>query len=278
MVREVQQGTKGLQPSYASLPADGAGQAIIAAAARLNGSIEHVRYRRPSRKVLVGLDIAALFVDLDGFTNLCTTGSPDQIFELVREFRRRITGCVVRHGGCLNRHFGDGGMASFGIPAPNGDDATRALRCAHDMLRQIRGLDAEYRIKGRAPVSITIGLQWGPVLLGHVGTDQHPDIVPLGDTVNVASRLENLGHGLNATIVAGEELVEQVRRERGYDPPELEHLECLGPQPIRGRGAPVTVWTLPTCLVQGIAPRPQQRLHGRAARANTLVSAMTPMG
>jgi class 3 adenylate cyclase len=276
MIREEQRGIDGLQPLNASPPTDGAGHAIIAAAARLSGPIEHVRYRRPSTKALIGLDIAALFVDLNGFTSLCTTEPPDQIFELVREFRRRITGCVVRHGGCLNRHFGDGGMASFGIPTSSGDDAARALRCAHDMLRQIRELDVKHRIKGRAPVSITIGLQWGPVLMGNVGTVQHPDIVPLGDVVNVASRLENLGHGLRATIVAGEELVEQVRRERGYNPPELEHFECLGPQPIRGRSAPVTVWTLPTCLVQGIAPRPQQRLRGRVARANASASVMTP--
>jgi class 3 adenylate cyclase len=114
--------------------------------------------------------------------------------------------------------------------------------------------------------------------MGNVGTAQQPDIVPLGDAVNVASRLENLGHGLNATIVAGEDLVEQVRRERGYNPPELEHFECLGPQPIRGRSAPVTVWTLATRLVQGIAPRPQHRLRGSAARANIPVAAMTPMG
>ena len=269
MISAEQRGINGLQPPNASPAIDRAGHAsapaIIAARARFSRGIEKVRHRRRSTKALIGLDIAALFVDLNGFTQLCTREPPEQIFELVREFRRRITSCVVRHGGCLDRHFGDGAMAGFGIPTSNGDDASRALRCAHAMLRQIRDLDIKHRINSRAPVSITIGLQWGHVLMGNVGTGQHPDIVPLGDAVNVASRLENLGHGLSATIVAGEDFVEQVRRERGDNPPELEHFECLGPQPIRGRSAPVTVWTLPTRLVQDIAPRPRHCLPGPAA-------------
>lgn len=258
MISAAQRGVNGLRPPTAS-PATGraghvSARAITAAPARFTSSIEKVRQRRRSAQALIGLDIAALFVDLNGFTQLCTREPVEQVFKLVREFRRRITGCVVRHGGCVNRHFGDGAMASFGVPVSNGKDAACALRCAHAMLRQIRDLDIKHRIMGRPPVSITIGLQWGHVVMGNVGTGQYPDIVPLGDSVNVASRLESLGHGLGATIVAGEDLVEQVRRELGMNPPELEHFECLGPQPIRGRNAPVTVWTLPT------RPRQDMRL------------------
>src|SRR5262245_37715761 len=103
------------KPGHASAPA------IIAALARFSKRIEKVRHRRRSTKALIGLEISALFVDLNGFTQLCTREPPEQIFGLIREFRRRITRCVVRHGGCLNRHFGDGAMASFGMPTSNGD-------------------------------------------------------------------------------------------------------------------------------------------------------------
>src|SRR4051794_16703559 len=123
-----QRGIGGLKPSNAS-PADdraaghASAPAIVAAApARFGRGIEKMRCLRRSTKALIGLDIAVLFVDLDGFTQLCTREMPEQIFELVREFRRRITHCVLRHNGCLNRHFGDGAMASFGVPTSNGDD------------------------------------------------------------------------------------------------------------------------------------------------------------
>jgi len=211
--------------------------------------------------------VASIFVDLNGFTQLCIVESPEAAFELVWEFRRRISACVAAAGGCINQHFGDGSMASFGMLESDEHEATRAMRCARAILRQISSLNAVHRSKGWSPVSVSIGMQWGRVVLANFGTGRRPDIGLIGDAVNVASRLEQLAHELDAAIVIGGELVEEVHRESGADPPELDRVECLGPQRIRGRASPVLTWALPARLsdalpIHGCASALPRRMRG----------------
>src|SRR5581483_2297916 len=200
-------------------------------------------------------EIAVLFADLDGFTQLCAEHSLDESFEVLRHFRRRVTRVVSDFGGHLHLFLGDGALATFGAGVANGDDATRALGCARAMLTQIQAWSGERQAAGQRPMSISIGLQFGKVLLAYVNLGQQSDLEVIGDPVNVAQRLESLARQLDAAIVIGEDLVEQISRERGLSASaELESLIRVGIRPIQGRNRPVSMWMLPRPLMLSEAP------------------------
>ena len=93
-------------------------------------------------------------------------------------------------------------------------------------------------------MSAALGLHAGPALLGNVGTEQRLEFTVIGDTVNVARRLEELARPLGVDLVLSAELLARVRQESGADAAELEGLRPCGPQAIRGRATPIEVWTL----------------------------------
>jgi adenylate cyclase len=187
-------------------------------------------------------DIAVLFVDIVGFTRLCSEAPPEQVFALLREFLKRMATCVFECAGTLDKYTGDGMMATFGTPEPGERDATRALRCAHAMRRAMAAWNEALCAAGRDPITIAIGAQYGPALLGNLGSERRLDFGVVGDTANVANRLEKLARPLRAELVVGEALVDRVRDESGADAPELAGLVRLGPKRLRGRAAPVPVW------------------------------------
>jgi PAS domain S-box-containing protein len=190
-------------------------------------------------------NIAVLFVDLVGFTRICAEEPPEIVFTLLREFQKRMAACLFDCAGTLDKYMGDSLMATFGTPETGADDATRALRCARAMLREMAAWNVERREAGSDPILAAVGLHFGPALLGNVGDARRLEFAVIGDTVNVANRLEKLARPLDVGIVVGEELVERVRRESGPDALELEGLTRAGSQVIRGRSAPIAVWTLP---------------------------------
>jgi adenylate cyclase len=191
--------------------------------------------------------LAILFADLDGFTQLCREKDIGPIFALVQGFQKRVTRSVLECGGRLNNYLGDGAMATFATSSCY-SPASQALRCANVLSARIRKWNRRRELVGRSPVSISIGAQYGDVMIGAVGTKQHFELTVLGDAVNVASRLTGLAQQLGAAIATGEDLVIQALRERGGNVPELRHFVRVGPQALRGRETPIIVWTRPRSL------------------------------
>ena len=197
-------------------------------------------------------DAAVLFADIVGFTRLSESLGPEGTIALLREWHGRLGDIVFRNGGTLDKYIGDGMMATFGTPHPRADDATRALEAALEMAAAARPTGSAARHPGAAgpppdashppdaspPVRIGIGLHYGPVVLGDIGNERRLEFAVLGDTVNVASRLEGLTRELDADLVASGELVARVREEGG----PAERLVSLGERSLRGRGEPVEVY------------------------------------
>jgi adenylate cyclase len=200
--------------------------------------------------------LAVLFMDLDGFTRLCSEEDLGTIFALVQGFQKRVTRSVLEWGGTLNNYLGDGAMATFTHSAGDRSPASRALLCASVLSARIGTWNRERELTGQPPVSISIGAQYGDVILGTVGTEQRSEMTVLGDAVNVASRLTNLAQRLGVRMAAGEDLVNRVFRERGESAPELCDFVRLGPWPLRGKEMPVAIWVLPRQSADGRALSP----------------------
>ena len=177
---------------------------------------------------------AVLFADIVGFTRLSESLGPEGTIALLREWHGRLGDIVFRNGGTLDKYIGDGLMATFGTPHPRADDATRALEAALEMAAAARRSGPD----GARAVRIGIGVHYGPVVLGDIGNERRLEFAVLGDTVNVASRLEGLTREIEADLAASGELVARVREEGG----PAERLVSLGERSLRGRAEPVEVF------------------------------------
>jgi adenylate cyclase len=152
-----------------------------------------------------GLDgVAVLFADVQGFTALAEGLSPQGTMDLLRGFHARMAEAVFRHQGTLDKFIGDGLMATFGTPEPGPDDAARALACARDMLATLDAWNRERAAAGEPPLAVGIGLHLGPVTTGDIGGAARFEFAVIGDTVNVASRLERLTRELGTPLVVSD--------------------------------------------------------------------------
>ena len=161
---------------------------------------------------------------------------------LLRDFHRRMADRVFAHGGTLDKFLGDGFMATFGTPHPRPDDAERALACARDMAAAIAAWNRERGSAGEPPVRAGIGLHFGPVVLGDIGDERRLEFPVIGDTVNVASRLEEMTRELGVDVVASDEIIAQARQ--GGAAGIFEGLEQGARTAVRGRDDPIAIWTL----------------------------------
>ena len=189
-------------------------------------------------------DVAVLFIDIIGFTMLCETEPANKVVALLREYHGLLGEVLFRHGGTLDKYIGDGLMATFGTPHAGPHDATDALACALDMVEALNGWNERRAAAGETPVAVGIGLHYGVVVVGDIGNERRLEFAVIGDTVNVASRVENLTRDLETPLTVSEDLIEAVRREGNCGAALLEKFTDAGPQTIRGRRGLIGIWVL----------------------------------
>lgn len=190
--------------------------------------------------------VAVLFADIVGFTRLAERQTPDQVIALLREFHARMERAVFDHHGTLDKFLGDGLMATFGTPEAGPRDASNALRAARAMLAAVAEWNRARAEAGEAPIRLSIGLHYGEAVLGDVGSERRLEFAVLGDTVNVASRLEEQTRALDCAMIASDALVRAVRAEAaGEADAQLADFTEQGSQPLRGRAESVALWALP---------------------------------
>lgn len=185
--------------------------------------------------------VGVLFADLVGFTTMAEEMTPEEVMTLLRDFHGRMEEEVFRHGGCLEKFIGDALLATFGVPDTGRRDATDALACARGMLAALAAWNLEREAAGLPPLQIGLGLHYGPVVAGDIGSLRSMAFATVGDTTNVTSRLQSLTRDLRVRIVASGALVAAVEREAA-DPALLRGLTARGPTALRGRDTPVELW------------------------------------
>ncbi len=187
-------------------------------------------------------DAAVLFADLVGFTAWAERHTPQEAIGLLREVHARLEDEVFRCDGTLDKFIGDGLMATFGTPDPTPRDVVNAVRCLKSMADDFAAWNERRRTRGKAPIDIAIGLHFGPVVVGNIGTDRRLEFAVLGDTVNVASRLEALTRELNCTALISTGVADALRREAPVEADALlSGFAERGEVAIKGRAQPVAV-------------------------------------
>ena len=133
--------------------------------------------------------VAVLFADLRGFTRLAATMTPDDVAATLSEFLSAMVECVFRHGGTLDKFIGDCVMAQWGAPEHTPDDADQALRAAVAMHESLGALNRDRSLRGRPALRMGIGIAFGEVFAGNIGSERRLEFTVIGDAVNQASRL-----------------------------------------------------------------------------------------
>ena len=206
--------------------------------------VEELAHNDDPLKQVRNQDVAVMFVDIVGFTKLADEHKPEQVIRLLREFHGRMEQEVFKHNGTLDKYLGDGLMATFGTPSPSDADAGNALRCARDMIQVVAEWNRERAGRGEPQVKASVGIHYGPVVLGDIGANRL-EFAVIGSTVNIASRLEALTREVEASVVASDALVNRVRQEAENTDDTLSDLKKTPPREIRGIAQPMEVWALP---------------------------------
>lgn len=189
--------------------------------------------------------VAVLFADIVGFTKRAEALGPIETIDLLRDFHQRLERVIFDHGGTLDKYLGDGIMATFGTPENGAQDAYNALACAHAILDTMAEWNRTLVAEGRDPIRISVGIHYGSVVIGDLGSERQLELAVLGDTVNVASRLERLTRDLGCQVVISDACHEAAREQaNGNGRPLFDRLEPGPNQPIRGRESAVSIWTL----------------------------------
>lgn len=187
--------------------------------------------------------VALLFADIVGFTAMAEKSEPKAVIETLREFHRRCETAVFDHGGTLDKYLGDGLMVSFGTPDAGPDDATRALRCALAMEKSMIEWNAVREQSGKLPIRLSIGIHYGPVIMGEIGSERRMELATLGDSVNVAARLEAATRQLDTNQIISESLVARLVEEMPDNEKLLANFKRADePLALRGRNQKITVW------------------------------------
>ncbi len=205
--------------------------------------VEELSHNDEPLKQIRTQDIAVLFVDIVGFTRYAADRPPRDVIATLRQFHQRMEDQVFQHNGTLDKYLGDGLMATFGTPVASASDALNALRCARAMIRSMAAWNAERAAAGEPPIRAGFGLHYGPAVLGDIGANRL-EFAVIGNTVNVASRVEALTRRLSVELAATDDLLDRARHEAGGDDQATADLTRHDPQAIRGLDTKMTVWTL----------------------------------
>lgn len=184
---------------------------LVLLKARINASLERKRLRDQQRELvrrfatrevaqnleaegftLGGRKVQAtvMFCDIRGFTTLVESRPPEEIIELLNTYYTLMFAAINGHGGVVNQMIGDGLMAVFGAPQPLEAAGQSAVLAAAEMVEMVAQFSAEQRTAGKPEVRIGVGIASGDVVAGYTGTRQRATYTCIGDTVNVAARLE----------------------------------------------------------------------------------------
>jgi adenylate cyclase len=183
---------------------------------------------------------AVLFADMIDFTAHCSTMTPDAVIALLRQLQALLSASVFSHGGTIDKFLGDGLMAVFGQAVPGPPPATSAARCGLDIVESIERWNERSHRSGDAAVRVAVGIHHGDVVQGDIGSHERLELTVVGDTVNVASRVEAYCRALDASVLVTGAMIDALRAE-GSDA-LAERFVDEGHHTLRGHAEPIRLY------------------------------------
>ncbi len=239
--------------------------------ARINASLEKKRLRDQQRELIskfatkevaedlltsgfsLGgkyVDASAMFCDIRSFTTIAEARDPAETIELLNDYYTLMMDAITGESGIVNQMVGDGLMAIFGAPVPREDHRREAVLAARQMIEMVRLFNEDQAARGKVQIQIGVGVASGPVIAGYTGTQQRATYTCVGDTVNVAARLES-----HTKVVERPILIDEETRQGLGDGIAVEP---QGELMMKGKTEPISVYAVlvdsPVTPPAGAAP------------------------
>ncbi len=201
-------------------------------------SIIHQLLERPELLRLGGeeRELTAMFSDIRNFTGLSERMPAPELVELLNEHLSDMTEVIFQYWGTLDKYIGDSIMAFWGAPYPQPDHAERACKAGLSMLKTLEAAEVRMREQGKPPLSIGIGVNTGPMLVGNMGSRRRFNFTVMGDNVNLASRLEALNKTFGTRLIISESTHQAVATKM-----LVRELDLIR---VKGRTVPVKIYEL----------------------------------
>jgi adenylate cyclase len=204
----------------------------------LNPSVVEELLAHPEKLVLGGKreELTVLFSDIQGFTSISQDMPPEELVSLLNEYLSVMSEIVFQHRGTLDKYEGDAVMAFWGAPVPQKDHGLRACLSALEMQSAVRSINESWKQQGKPQIRIRVGINTGEMVVGNLGGTGKFDYTVIGDSVNLASRLEGANKEYGTGIMVSHRTYELVKER------------ILGRQldriAVKGRSEPVTTFEL----------------------------------
>ena len=171
------------------------------------------RFFQNPESMLVGenRNLSILFSDIRSFTTISESMAPDDLVNSLNRYFNVMVDIIMFRNGIIDKYIGDAIMAFFGAPLKHEDDALNSLLSAFEMTEALHEFNAQQAVLGKPEFKIGIGINYGPVTVGNIGSEKKMDYTVIGDSVNLASRLEGLTKPYHAEIVFAEFLWQEVK-------------------------------------------------------------------
>ena len=178
--------------------------------------------------------VTIFFSDILGFTEMSETMSPEDVVSLLNEYFQVMIKIIFKYNGMLDKLIGDGIMAEFGVPLEDSEQEKHAVLAAIEMNRALIGLCEKWKNEGRPQIKMGIGMHTGEAIVGSIGSEEKMEYTAIGDTVNIAARLERVTRESKYPIIISESIYSKVHHQ----------FKCvdLGVIDLKGRKKPIKAY------------------------------------
>jgi len=196
-----------------------ADQLLAAGESELGGKVQHV---------------SILFSDVRSFTSIAESLGARETVSMLNEYFEDMVDVILNNGGILDKYIGDAIMALFGAPFSGEHDADNAVKVANDMLVALRALNERRAAGGKKPITVGIGVNSGDAIVGSIGSTKRMEYTVIGDSVNLASRLEGANKFYGTNILVSDITVGELKNV----PPRMREIDLIR---VKGKDQPVAV-------------------------------------
>ncbi len=220
-IREMEQGIRGVFSKF--VPAE---------------IIDDMVGRHATSELLAGekRNVAVLFSDIRSFTEISEHNRPEDVVGFLNNYFEIMTSAIIRQGGTVDKYIGDAILAIFGAPKSYPNNAERAVNAAFDMLRSLSNVETGALVLPEGGLDMGIGIHEGDVIVGNIGSKERFDYTVIGDTVNLASRLEGLTKHYKSHIIVSESVKEKLKGKILFR--EIDRVR------VKGKEIPTTIYKL----------------------------------
>ena len=180
------------------------------------------------------LEVALLFCDIRGFTSIAERLQPAEVVHFLNVYYSQMSDVIKRHNGVINQFVGDEIFVSFGAPVPIENPEASAVLCATEMVNELEKVNEILRNTIHEEIVVGIGINFGPIIAGNLGSDDRLSYSITGDAVNTAKRIESLSKKLKNSILISQSIYDKTK--------DFTSAKTWGEVPIKGKNEKITVF------------------------------------